>query len=52
MVEIYSINGALLAKQVNCSEKIEINVANYAFGTYMIRLTTDNGVEIRKFVKE
>ena len=51
-LEIYTINGALVSKQSNCSEKIEINVDNYAFGTYMIRLTTDSTVVIRKFVKE
>ena len=52
MLEIYTINGTLVSKQNNCSEKMEINVENYAIGTYMIRLTTENGVEIRRFVKE
>ena len=52
MFEVYTMNGVLVSKQTNCSDKIEINVESYAFGTYMIRLTTDNTVEIRKFVKE
>ena len=52
MLEIYNVNGALVSKQTNCSDKIEINVSSYAIGTYMIRLTTDNTVEIRRFVKE
>ena len=51
-IEIYNINGALVAKQSNCSDKIEINVEDYVVGTYMVRLTTDRTVEIRKFVKE
>ncbi len=51
-LEIYSINGALIYKRSNCSDKIEINVGSYANGTYMIRLTTDSTVEIRRFVKE
>ena len=51
-LEIYTINGALVAKQSNCFDKIEINVEDYVAGTYMIRLTTDRTVEIRKFVKE
>ena len=51
-LEIYTINGALVYRQNDCSDKIEINVQNYAIGTYMIRLTTDSTVEIRRFVKE
>ena len=50
--EIFSINGVLVDRQSNCSDKIEINVEHYAHGTYMIRLTTDSAVEIRRFVKE
>ena len=52
VLEIYTLNGALVYRQNNCSERIEINVNNYAIGTYMIRLTTDSTVEIRRFVKE
>ena len=52
MLEIYTLNGALVYRQNNCSDRIEINVANYAIGTYMVRLTTDSAVEIRRFVKE
>ena len=52
MLEIYSTNGALISKESNCSDKVEINVQTYAPGTYIIRLTTDSTVEIRRFVKE
>ena len=52
MLEIYNINGALVYRQDNCSDRVEINVETYATGTYMIRLTTDSSVEIRRFVKE
>lgn len=52
LLEIYNLNGALVYRQNDCSDKVEINVANYAIGTYMIRLTTDSAVEIRRFVKE
>jgi len=51
-LEIYTINGALVYKQDNCSERVEINVDSYSIGTYMVRLTTDSSVEIRKFVKK
>ena len=52
MLEIYTINGSLVGKQRTYSDKIEINVEGFAIGTYMIRLTTDSTVLIRKFVKE
>ena len=52
MLEIFTINGALVYRQNDCSDNIVINVENYANGTYMIRLTTDSTVEIRRFVKE
>ena len=52
MIEIYNTNGALIDKRTNCSDKFEISVETYASGTYMIRLTTDSAVEIRRFVKE
>ena len=51
-LEIYTIEGALVSKQEYCSDKIVINVDTFASGTYMIRLTTDSAVEIRRFVKE
>ena len=52
MLEIYTINGALVSKLRNASDKVEINVEDYAIGTYMVRIITENKVEIRKFIKE
>ena len=51
-LEIFTINGALVSQQSNCSDKVVINVETFAIGTYMIRLTTDSAVQIRRFVKE
>ena len=52
LFEIYSISGALVYRQKDCSDKIEVNVSNFSIGAYMIRLTTDSTVETRRFVKE
>ena len=52
LIEIYSITGALVYRQKDCSDRIEINVSNFSIGAYMIRLTTDSAVEMRRFVKE
>lgn len=51
-LKIYTIDGALVSKEDYSSDKIVINVDTFASGTYMIRLTTDSAVEIRRFVKE
>ena len=52
MLEIFTSDGALVSKQDYSSDKIMVNVDTFASGTYMIRLTTDSTVEIRRFVKE
>ena len=52
MIEIYNINGALVYKQKDCSEKMEVYVTEYAPGTYTIRMITESAVETRRFVKE
>ena len=52
LFEIYTINGALVYRQKDCPERLEISVTDFSVGTYMIRLTTDSAVETRRFVKE
>ena len=52
LFEIYSINGALVYSRKDCADRIEVYVSDFANGTYMIRLTTDTAVEVRRFVKE
>ena len=52
LLEVFTINGVLVYSQKDCTERIEVNVQNFAFGTYVIRMTTDNGVGIRRFVKK
>ena len=52
VLQIYNINGALVYEQKNCSDRVEINVSDFAVGTYMIRLISGDAVEVRRFVKE
>ena len=49
--EVYSVNGALIYTMYECSENFEINVSDYAAGSYIIRLTSDKSVKTRSFVK-
>ena len=49
--EIYTVNGALVYTMYECTEHFEVNVNEYAAGSYIIRLFTDKGVQMRRFVK-
>ena len=49
--EVYSVNGALMVTMYECTETFEINVSEYAPGSYVIRLTSDKSVQTRSFVK-
>ena len=51
-IEIYSITGALVYSQTNCSEKTEIHVDGFVTGTYLIRLAIGTSVVTRTFVKQ
>ena len=51
-VEVYTITGALVRSYNNCTSITTINVEELSNGTYIIRLSNDNAVETRRFVKE
>ncbi len=51
-LEIYSIVGAMVYSQNNCGNKVELQTATLPAGTYVVRLTTQNATEIRRFVKK
>ena len=50
--EVYNINGALVFVKDECSESFEINVSEFAQGSYVVRLISDKSVEVRRFTKE
>ncbi|MBI3501074.1 MAG: T9SS type A sorting domain-containing protein [Bacteroidetes bacterium] len=52
MFSIYTVQGQLLLQQRLQQQQTEINVADYAPGIYVVKLKTENGIEIKKFVKE
>ncbi|MDR1738541.1 MAG: T9SS type A sorting domain-containing protein, partial [Candidatus Symbiothrix sp.] len=49
-VEITSVTGTVLQIEDNFNEKL--SVASLPAGVYMVKIHTDNGVAIRKVVKE
>ena len=50
--EVYNINGALVFAKDECSNNFEINVGEFAKGSYIVRLISDKSVETRRFTKE
>ena len=50
-IEVFNIAGAMVFSQKNCTEKVEINTTDMPAGTYVIRMTTKNASEVRRFVK-
>ena len=51
-VEVFNIAGAMVFSQKSCSDKVEINMTDLPAGTYVIRMTTQNATEVRRFVKK
>lgn len=51
-LDIFTITGAQVRSLNNCGNITVINVEDLSNGTYIIRLTKDNAVETRRFVKE
>ena len=51
-IEIFNIAGAMVYSQKNCSEKVEVETADLPAGTYVIRMTTQSIIEVRRFVKK
>ena len=51
-LEIYNLMGALVYSQDDCTNKTEVAVDNLPSGVYFLRLTTNGGTQVQKFVKE
>ena len=50
-LEVFTITGAKVFSQKSFTEKVEINTTDLSAGTYIIRMTTKNASEVRRFVK-
>ncbi|MFV0305668.1 MAG: endonuclease [Moheibacter sp.] len=51
-IEVYSISGKKVQSGKPNTTDVEINVSNYAVGTYMIKLTINGKVTSQKFIKK
>ena len=52
MWEIFTTYGSLIYSSNECTDRMEFRVSHLAPGTYMIRMSINNAVLIRKFVKK
>jgi GH25 family lysozyme M1 (1,4-beta-N-acetylmuramidase) len=51
-IAIYSMMGQLVFQQVIQQEQTEIDISGFSRGMYVVRVKTENGPEIKKFLKE
>ena len=52
LLEIFTLTGSLVYSQTDCPTKMEIQVSNFSSGNYLVRLTTNNAVLNRMFLKK
>ena len=52
MISIYNIQGQLLLQQSIKQQKTEINISGFAGGIYYVKVKTDKGNAVKKFIKE
>jgi hypothetical protein len=52
VIEIWTINGQIIKTFNTVGDKFTIDLHNLLPGVYMLKATTDNGVTIRKFIKQ
>jgi hypothetical protein len=51
-VEVVSFLGQTVLSQANVGKTAEVNVSNLTQGVYFVRIITDNGTTVQKFVKQ
>ena len=51
-IDIFNIAGAKVYSQKSCGNMVEIQTTSLPAGTYVIRMTTQNATEVRRFVKK
>ena len=51
-LEVFSITGVKVLGMTSHNETLEINTSNLPAGIYVIRMTTQNATEVRRFVKK
>lgn len=51
-IEIYNISGSLIYSRTDNSETVEIDVNSFSAGTYIIRLTSKDLMQTKRFIKK
>ncbi|HXU28107.1 MAG TPA: T9SS type A sorting domain-containing protein, partial [Bacteroidia bacterium] len=51
-VKIFSVIGTEVLSANATGSDLSVDISNLAAGTYMVQITTDNGVETKKIVKQ
>ncbi len=51
-IQILNLNGQELVKQIVQTKKIKIDIRDLPGGMYIVKLTSDKAIEVRKFIKK
>ncbi|MGR7811788.1 LamG-like jellyroll fold domain-containing protein [Lacinutrix undariae] len=51
-ISVYDLNGRLLLQQSHTSAQININLATYAVGVYLLKVETNNSEVIKRVIKQ
>ena len=51
-IEIYNIEGQLINNFINDLNTTNVNISSYTYGIYFVKVKTQNGISVKKFVKE
>lgn len=53
IIKIYDTNGKLInTKMFNKESNVQLDISNYAVGTYLLHISTTNGTAVKKVIKE
>lgn len=52
LISVYDVRGQLLSQQPMLQPKTNIDISTFAKGLYYIKLKTEKGIAVKKFVKE
>ncbi len=52
VIEIFNLEGQLLKRFIETDDKISIDISDFSSGVYIIKATTNEGVTVKKFIKD
>ena len=51
-IKVFDINGRLISDEIHNSDSVVLNTEKFSNGLYLMKIKTENGISIQKFMKE